>query len=172
MTWLFLALTCHWLEDHKTSIIGESLRGGCNWHQPLSPCNNNGGENEVPKKHVDVLVFMLVNLFLWERVPCSFNVEDVVIHLILVVFDFHLAVAVVYEWGQSSFSIPTRKKKSKWHDFIWFFFKKNYRGGPNRVRTGDLLICSQMLYHWAMDPRWNEGVEFIWILERSKRNLR
>ena len=24
--------------------------------------------------------------------------------------------------------------------------------GPNRVRTGDLLICSQMLYHWAMDP--------------------
>jgi hypothetical protein len=24
--------------------------------------------------------------------------------------------------------------------------------GPNRVRTGDLLICSQLLYHWAMDP--------------------
>lgn len=30
--------------------------------------------------------------------------------------------------------------------------KKAYKKGPNRVRTGDLLICSQMLYHWAMDP--------------------
>ena len=26
--------------------------------------------------------------------------------------------------------------------------------GPYRVRTGDLLICSQMLYHWAKDPFW------------------
>ena len=24
--------------------------------------------------------------------------------------------------------------------------------GPSQVQTGDLLICSQMLYHWAMDP--------------------
>jgi hypothetical protein len=30
--------------------------------------------------------------------------------------------------------------------------KSKLEKGPNRVRTGDLLICSQMLYHWAMDP--------------------
>ena len=36
--------------------------------------------------------------------------------------------------------------------------------GPNRVRTGDLLICSQMLYHWAMDPSWS-------IHNKNKINL-
>lgn len=33
--------------------------------------------------------------------------------------------------------------------------------GPNRVRTGDLLICSQMLYHWAMDPFLHQGLYFF-----------
>ena len=37
--------------------------------------------------------------------------------------------------------------------------------GPNRVRTGDLLICSQLLYHWAMDPIW---LDCTLILENYK----
>ena len=56
------------------------------------------------------------------------------------------------------------------HSFLWLMWfqmrwylswthdigEKNTKRkrGPNRVRTGDLLICSQMLYHWAMDPCW------------------
>ena len=30
--------------------------------------------------------------------------------------------------------------------------RKSKLTGRNRDRTGDLLICSQMVYHWAMDP--------------------
>ena len=30
--------------------------------------------------------------------------------------------------------------------------KKKKKPGDTRVRTGDLSICSRMLYHWAISP--------------------
>lgn len=62
-------------------------------------------------------------------------------------------------------------KNMKWI-FLWFSeikknWKKNNIYGPNRVRTGDLLICSQMLYYWAMDPFVLNSIRFIFYLGNS-----
>ena len=44
--------------------------------------------------------------------------------------------------------------------------EKNYKEeGGNRVWTGDLSICSRMLYHWAMPPlmRWDVPLKLFII---------
>ena len=36
--------------------------------------------------------------------------------------------------------------------------------GGNRDRTGDLSICSRMLYHWAMPPDNKFSAKFKWLI--------
>ena len=39
--------------------------------------------------------------------------------------------------------------------------------GDTRVRTGDLSICSRMLYHWAISPPLWGGKKFEYINQKS-----
>ena len=61
----------------------------------------------------------------------------------------NLIIKIFYRgWLNIFIDTNTRTKLG----FKTFSSKRGREKGPYRVRTGDLLICSQMLYHWAKDP--------------------
>ena len=61
----------------------------------------------------------------------------------------------IHDWVNLNINI-NQLTEASFSSWVLFMINKNInivsKRGPNRVRTSDLLICSQMLYHWAMDP--------------------